>query len=75
MCQSCLAAEATEVHHLTWAHVLDEFAWELTSVCKPCWERMHSEDEFGEEAFHKAFSERYISLATKSITEPEETEQ
>ncbi len=41
-CQGCLMAEATEVHHLTYAHRGSELLFELVSVCDECHERAHS---------------------------------
>lgn len=35
-CQACLAAPATEVHHLSYAHFGAEPLFELTSVCSSC---------------------------------------
>jgi len=40
ICQGCLNAEATEVHHLTYDHVFNEFLFELTSLCRECHERL-----------------------------------
>lgn len=42
-CQGCLSAPANEVHHKTYEHFGQEFAFELISLCKPCHERMHVE--------------------------------
>ena len=36
VCQSCLSAEAKEVHHITYKHLKNEPLFELVSVCKPC---------------------------------------
>ena len=36
LCQCCLEASATEVHHLTYANWMDEFMYELISVCYNC---------------------------------------
>jgi 5-methylcytosine-specific restriction endonuclease McrA len=38
ICQSCLTNRATQVHHLTYAHVFNEPLFELTSICVPCHE-------------------------------------
>ena len=43
LCQGCLSATATEVHHLTYKNVTAEFAFELMSLCTPCHERIHQE--------------------------------
>jgi 5-methylcytosine-specific restriction endonuclease McrA len=40
-CEGCLEAPATEVHHRTYAHVGDEFLFELVAICRPCHERLH----------------------------------
>ena len=40
-CEGCLEAPATEVHHKTYAHVGDEFLFELVAICRPCHERAH----------------------------------
>ena len=36
LCQCCLEATATEVHHLSYAHWKDEWMHELMSVCYNC---------------------------------------
>jgi len=41
MCEGCLKAQATQVHHLTYKHVTNEFLWELVAVCRDCHERFH----------------------------------
>lgn len=40
-CEGCWEARATEVHHLTYAHVGDELLFELVAICRPCHERLH----------------------------------
>lgn len=46
ICQGC-GNHATQVHHLTYAHIANEFMFELVAVCRACHERLHSnlEDE------------------------------
>ena len=44
LCEGCLEKEATQVHHLTYAHIGKEFLWELVAVCDECHERYHEED-------------------------------
>ena len=44
VCQGCLSAEATRVHHLTYANLGAEFAFELTSLCKACHTRLHGRE-------------------------------
>jgi hypothetical protein len=41
ICEGCGREPATQVHHLTYDHVFDEFLWELRAVCRDCHERWH----------------------------------
>jgi len=41
ICQGCLLQQAEHVHHLTYAHLGNELAFELISVCVPCHEYIH----------------------------------
>jgi hypothetical protein len=41
-CEGCLKRRAVQVHHLSYAHVCDEFLWELRAVCLECHERWHA---------------------------------
>lgn len=44
ICQGCRKRKATQVHHLSYAHVGDdEFLFELTSLCPTCHKRIHDE--------------------------------
>ena len=43
-CEGCLSREATEVHHRTYEHVFEEFAFELIALCSPCHRRIHGKD-------------------------------
>jgi hypothetical protein len=45
MCEGCRQRYATQVHHLTYAHVFEEFLWELVAVCDACHSRVHSNRE------------------------------
>lgn len=45
MCQGCLAAPATEVHHLTYERVGRELLFDLVSLCEACHEIAHEEDK------------------------------
>jgi len=40
-CKGCGEQPATQVHHLTYKHVRNEFLWELISVCDTCHDRIH----------------------------------
>lgn len=41
ICEGCREERATQVHHLTYAHVTNEFLFELVAVCDECHERLH----------------------------------
>ena len=41
LCQGCLLASATQVHHKTYEHVGSEFLFELETICDECHERLH----------------------------------
>jgi len=43
VCQGCRDARATQVHHLTYAHIFNELLFELTSLCGDCHDRCHTE--------------------------------
>jgi 5-methylcytosine-specific restriction endonuclease McrA len=45
LCQGCLKNQATIAHHLTYAHIFDELLFELTSLCKDCHDKAHSDRE------------------------------
>lgn len=44
-CEGCRARNATQVHHLSYAHVFNEFLFELVAVCDTCHQRIHAETE------------------------------
>lgn len=44
LCEGCREEPATEVHHLTYEHLFDEFLFELAALCTTCHSRWH-EDE------------------------------
>jgi 5-methylcytosine-specific restriction endonuclease McrA len=41
ICQGCYERQATQVHHLSYAHVGDELLFELASICDECHDRAH----------------------------------
>lgn len=43
ICEGCLTAAATQVHHKTYKHAFHEFMFELVALCEPCHERIHSD--------------------------------
>lgn len=47
ICEGCGKNRATEVHHMTYDHIRNEFLWELVAICRPCHERFH--DKAGNE--------------------------
>jgi hypothetical protein len=40
VCEGCRQQPATQVHHLTYQHVSEEFLWELVAICDACHERI-----------------------------------
>ena len=45
ICEGCGSRPATQVHHLTYANVCNEFLWELKAVCDHCHQRCHPESQ------------------------------
>lgn len=41
ICEGCGERKATQVHHITYEHLYNEFLWELRAVCGECHERVH----------------------------------
>lgn len=44
-CEGCLSRPASVVHHLTYEHMFNEFAFELVALCEPCHTRIHGKSE------------------------------
>ena len=44
-CEGCGSAPPSEVHHLTYEHLGEEFLFELTAVCSTCHVRLHAQRE------------------------------
>lgn len=42
-CEGCGLHPATQVHHLTYEHMGNEFLWELRGICSVCHMRIHDE--------------------------------
>jgi hypothetical protein len=42
VCEGCRERRATEIHHLTYRHVTNEFCWELVAICDACHTRVHA---------------------------------
>ncbi len=42
-CEGCRLKAASEVHHLTYAHVTQEFLFELVALYADCHERVHAD--------------------------------
>lgn len=45
VCQGCGTARATQAHHVTYAHLREEFLWELLAVCPACHRRYHEKGQ------------------------------
>lgn len=45
ICEGCGDKPATEVHHLTYEHIFDEFLFELVALCRECHERWHGNEQ------------------------------
>jgi hypothetical protein len=41
ICEGCLQAQASQVHHLTYSHWKDELLFQLVALCRECHERAH----------------------------------
>jgi len=44
-CEGCAQRPATDVHHLTYEHVTQEFLFELVALCRECHERAHEQSD------------------------------
>lgn len=44
MCEGCAEQPATQVHHLTYAHVGNEMLFDLVAICNDCHERVTEAD-------------------------------
>lgn len=42
LCEGCRLSPPTEVHHLTYLHVGNEFLFELVALCEDCHDRWHA---------------------------------
>lgn len=42
-CEGCRERLATDVHHLTYEHVTQEFLFELVALCAECHDRIHGQ--------------------------------
>lgn len=47
LCQGCLKATATVVHHRNYDHVGTELLYDLLSLCKSCHDKVHPEKQGG----------------------------
>ena len=45
ICEGCRDADSTEVHHLTYDNVGDEFLFQLVALCHKCHTRLHKEQK------------------------------
>lgn len=44
-CEGCAKRRARDVHHLSYAHLYDEFLFELVAVCRRCHVRWHAQSQ------------------------------
>jgi hypothetical protein len=44
VCEGCLERAATEVHHLSYEHIGNEFLFELVAVCETCHNAIHNQE-------------------------------
>lgn len=47
VCEGCGTGRASQVHHLTYKHVGNEFLFELVAVCDACHQRLHDDKQAG----------------------------
>jgi hypothetical protein len=45
LCEGCREREATQVHHLSYRHAMDELLFELVAVCDICHDKCHPEPD------------------------------
>jgi hypothetical protein len=45
VCEGCSVRPASQVHHLSYAHVGNEFLWELVGICNECHNQVHEKEE------------------------------
>lgn len=45
ICEGCGTRPATQVHHLSYLHLGDEFLWELKAVCAVCHAKCHPDKQ------------------------------
>lgn len=58
ICEGCRLCPATDVHHLTYQNVGEEFLFQLVALCRPCHDRLHQQlfPRFLESLFYSGFS-------------------
>lgn len=45
LCEGCRECPPTQIHHLSYDHIGEEFLWELAAVCDNCHDRVHKQTE------------------------------
>jgi 5-methylcytosine-specific restriction endonuclease McrA len=64
LCEGCLEAQATVVHHTTYANIGDELLFQLVALCHPCHAKAHpehNEPEFYDNDYLPCFQCRWSS--------------
>ena len=65
LCEGCGLDRATEVHHLSYDHIGQEFLWELVAVCRRCHAEWHGQAATGDQvAKQNKEREAYHDLCT-----------
>ena len=64
LCEGCRSAPATDAHHTTYAHIGEEFLFELVAMCRQCRDRLHK-SEF------PAFLDSLYDVSYPSVEEAE----
>ena len=60
-CEGCGVEEPREVHHLTYAHIGNEFLFELVGLCTGCHDRLHGHTT--ERTLERVFQPRQTAVS------------
>ena len=62
ICEGCLDKKATQVHHLSYKHIENEFMFELVAICDDCHDRYHAHGRYSEEGGGPDYGEEKLEL-------------